>query len=58
MAVAATNVRQLIVDETYIKVKGKWTYLHRVVDKHGCTIDFYLYSTRNTKAAKHLLARL
>ena len=30
------------VDETYIKVKGKWTYLYRAVDKHGNTIDFYL----------------
>ena len=26
------------VDESYIKVKGKWKYLYRVVDKHGSTI--------------------
>lgn len=30
------------VDETYIKVKGKWTYLYRAIDKRGNTIDFYL----------------
>ena len=30
------------VDETYIKVKGRWTYLYRALDKSGNTIDFYL----------------
>src|SRR5215471_10094784 len=28
------------VDETYIRVKGKWTYLYRAVDSAGATIDF------------------
>ena len=28
------------VDETYIKLKGKWVYLYRGVDKEGQTIDF------------------
>lgn len=23
------------MDETYIKVKGKWMYLYRAIDKHG-----------------------
>ncbi|SCZ86430.1 IS6 family transposase [Nitrosomonas mobilis] len=45
------------VDETYVKVKGKWTYLYRAVDKHGNTIDFYLSSTRNKKAAKRFLGK-
>ncbi|MBA2628966.1 MAG: IS6 family transposase [Rickettsiaceae bacterium] len=40
------------VDETYIKVKGKWKYLYRVVDKYGSTIDFMLSSHRNIAAAK------
>jgi len=31
------------VDETYIKVKGRWGYLYRAVDKQGQTVDFYLY---------------
>src|SRR3546814_9537582 len=30
------------LDETYVKVRGKWTYLYRAVDKRGDTIDFYL----------------
>lgn len=30
------------VDETYIKVKGKWKYLYRAVDSEGSSIDFML----------------
>jgi transposase-like protein len=28
------------VDETFIKVQGKWHFLYRAVDEHGKTIDF------------------
>ncbi len=28
------------VDETYIKVKGRWTYLYRAVERDGQTLDF------------------
>jgi transposase-like protein len=45
------------VDETYIKVKGKWVYLYRALDKRGHTIDFYLSQTRNTTAAKRFLGK-
>ena len=45
------------IDETYVKVRGKWAYLYRAVDKLGNTIDFYLSSTRNTKAAKRFLGK-
>ena len=45
------------VDETYVKVKGEWTYLYRAVDKQGHTIDFYLSPTRNTQAAKRFLGK-
>jgi putative transposase len=31
------------MDETYIKIKGKWNYLYRAVDKQGKTIDFMDY---------------
>ena len=40
------------MDETYIKVKGKWKYLYRAVDKHGSTIDFLLTARRDKAAAK------
>jgi transposase, IS6 family len=43
------------VDKTYVKVRGKWAYLYRAVDKHGNTVDFYLSPTRNTAAAKRFL---
>ena len=39
------------MDETYIKVKGKWKYLYRAVDKDGNTIDFLLAAHRDAKAA-------
>jgi transposase-like protein len=40
------------MDETYIKVKGKWCYLYRAVDKYGLTIDFCLRAKRDGVAAK------
>ena len=40
------------VDETYLRVAGKWTYLYRAVDSEGNTIDFFLSSTRDAHAAK------
>jgi len=40
------------VDETYIKVRGEWTYLYRAVDKVGHTVDFRLSRTRDVAAAK------
>jgi IS6 family transposase len=45
------------VDETYVKVRGEWTYLYRALDKHGNTIEFYLSPTRNTAAAKRFLGK-
>jgi putative transposase len=38
------------MDETYIKIKGEWTYLYRAVDKDGDTIDFMLSEKRDRKA--------
>lgn len=40
------------VDETYIKVKGKWKYLYRAVDSAGNTIEFMLSAKRDKRAAK------
>jgi transposase-like protein len=40
------------VDETYIKVQGKWNYLYRAVDKHGETVDFLLRPDRSVAAAQ------
>lgn len=40
------------VDETYIRARGRWTYLYRAVDKQGLTIDFLLSARRDIAAAK------
>jgi transposase, IS6 family len=40
------------VDETYVRVKGKWTYLYRAVDSQGATIDFLLSAKRDAAAAE------
>ena len=45
------------MDETYIKVKGKWAYLYRAVGSRGDTIDFHLSQTRNANAAKRFLGK-
>ena len=45
------------VDETYIKVAGKWTYLYRAVDSGGDTIDFML-SPKRDLTATNLFQRL
>ena len=39
------------LDETYIKVKGKWCYLYRIVDKDGDSIFFHFSKTRDHQAA-------
>ena len=45
------------VDETYIKVKGRWTYLYRAVDSRGQTIDFLLSAKRDAAAAKRFFRK-
>src|SRR5215472_2745596 len=39
------------VDETYVRVAGRWTYLYRAVDSTGETIDFMLSPYRDLTAA-------
>ena len=43
------------VDETYVRVAGKWVYLYRGVDSAGETVDFMLSPKRDLVAAKHFL---
>ena len=40
------------VDETYIRIRGKFSYLYRAVDKHGKTVDFLLRPDRGIAAAQ------
>ena len=45
------------MDETYVKIKGKWAYLYRAVDKEGHTSDFLLTPTRERDAAEACLRK-
>ena len=44
--------RRWYVDETYIKVKGKWCYLYRAIDREGNLVDSMLSPTRDMNAAQ------
>jgi putative transposase len=40
------------IDETYLKVRGKWVYLYRAIDRDGNLIDAMLSEHRDMTAAK------
>ena len=46
------------VDDTYLKVRGRWCYLHRAIDRHGNLIDTMLSQHRDMKAAQAVGIRL
>ena len=45
------------MDETYIRVKGKWMYHYRAVDRNGQTLDFMLSERRDKPAARRFFRR-
>jgi transposase-like protein len=49
--------RKWHVDETYIKVRGRWMYLYRAIDNNGDTVEFWLSERRNLTAAKRFLSK-
>src|ERR1700746_3601519 len=44
------------MDETYVRVKGKWRYLYRAVDSTGA-LDFLLSAKQHAAAANRFLAK-
>jgi transposase-like protein len=49
---ATTAGQSWRVDETYVKIRGKWACLYRAVDRAGKTIDFRFSARRDVAAAK------
>jgi putative transposase len=45
------------MDETYIKIRGRWCYLYRAVDRAGDTVDFVLTAHRDEAPARRFLKR-
>lgn len=46
------------VDETYIKINGRWCYFYRAIDSHGLTLDFELRQHRDYQVRYNFLKRL
>jgi transposase, IS6 family len=44
------------VDETYVRLAGRWTYLYRAIDQHGQVIDVMLSTRRDLAAARAFFA--
>nr|MDT0663550.1 IS6 family transposase [Micromonospora sp. DSM 115978] len=44
------------VDETYVKVAGRWVYLYRAVDQHGQVVDVLASERRDLAAARRFFA--
>jgi transposase-like protein len=45
------------VDETYVKVAGRWRYVYRAIDQLGQVIDVFVSSRRDATAARRFFQR-
>ena len=45
------------VDETYVRVRGRWMYLYRAVDSVGDTVEFLFSENRDLLAAKRFIRK-
>jgi IS6 family transposase len=45
------------VDETYVRVAGRWRYVYRTVDQSGQVIDVFVSARRDAKAAHRFFER-
>jgi transposase-like protein len=57
LADAARPCRHLVgdrwfVDETYVKVAGRWRYVYRAIDQFGQVVDVFVSARRDAKAAR------
>jgi transposase-like protein len=47
--------RKWHIDETYLKVRGRWMYLYCAIDSNSDTIEFWFSERRNLTAARRFL---
>src|SRR4051812_4719809 len=47
-----TRSRHWHVDETYLKIRGRWCYLYRAIDRNGAFVDTMLSEHRDMVAAQ------
>ena len=45
------------VDETYVKVAGRWVYLYRAIDQYGQVIDVLVSQKRDLAATRRFFTR-
>jgi transposase-like protein len=45
------------VDETYVKVAGRWRYVYRAIDQFGQVVDIFVSPRRDAKEARRFLER-
>jgi transposase-like protein len=45
------------VDETYVKVAGRWRYVYRAIDQSGQVVDVFVSIQRDAKAARRFFER-
>jgi transposase-like protein len=45
------------VDETYVKVAGRWRYVYRAIDQFGQVIDVFVSARRDATAARRFFER-
>ena len=46
-----------LVDETYVKIAGRWRYVYRAIDQFGQVIDVFVSPRRDTAAARRFFER-
>jgi transposase, IS6 family len=62
LAEAARSCRHAVgdrwqVDETYVKVAGRWRYVYRAIDQAGQVVDVFVSARRDAKAARRFFER-
>jgi transposase-like protein len=47
----------VVVDETYVKVAGRWVYLYRAIEQYGQVIDVLVTQNGDMAATRRFFTR-